>query len=74
MDDHGALLAAVGLRRAIARINATQTEIARRLGCSVEMIRRYRAGIAFPTDERLARLARLAGVDQDWIRNGGEWN
>lgn len=44
----------------------------RALGISVPTLDRWRNGVGTPNEQNLARLARLANVDQDWIRNGGQ--
>ena len=60
-----------GVAAAVNMIPGTRIEKCRRLGVSVPTLDRWRAGVGQPTEENLARLARLAGVDQEWIRNGG---
>jgi transcriptional regulator with XRE-family HTH domain len=42
-----------------------------RLGVSNYAIQKWVAGVSAPTDENLARLARLSGMDQETIRNAG---
>jgi len=42
------------------------------LGVSLLTLDRWVNGVSTPTEENLARLARLAKVEQEWIRNGGQ--
>ncbi|WP_369821695.1 helix-turn-helix domain-containing protein [Pseudonocardia sp. EC080610-09] len=49
----------------------SQVTKAARLGVSVQTLHRWTAGAASPTEQSLARLARCAGVTQEWVRNGG---
>lgn len=67
MDDYFV----TGLRYALSLVSDTQTGQARALKVSVPTITRWRAGVATPTDENMAKLARLSKLDQETIRNGG---
>lgn len=62
---------AYGVRAALSRIKGTQTDKAIRLGVSPTTLRNWKSGVVEPTEENLARIARLAGVEQEWIRSGG---
>ena len=60
-----------GVVQALAMIPGTKLEKCKRLGVSVVTLDRWRTEAGTPSEQNLARLARLAGVDQEWIRNGG---
>jgi transcriptional regulator with XRE-family HTH domain len=61
-----------GIRAALARLPGTKNDKCARLGVSVPTLDRWRSGAGEPSEQNLARLARLAGVEQEWIRNGGQ--
>ena len=72
-------LLAQGIRRAIAFIPGTRLQKSAKLGVSPYTIQKWEYAAAKPTDDHMARLARLAseaapqyGIDQQWIRNGGK--
>ncbi len=60
-----------GLRYALSLIGTTQTAQARALGVSVPTITRWRAGVAVPNEQNMARIANRSGLDQETIREGG---
>ncbi|MEV1293865.1 helix-turn-helix transcriptional regulator [Pseudonocardia sp. NPDC049635] len=63
---------AFGVRAALSLMpENSQVAKAARLGCSVQTLYRWCSGAASPSEQSLARLARCAGVEQEWIRRGG---
>lgn len=58
-----------GIRAALALIVGTKLEKAARLGVSDYTIDRWNAGSSAPSEKNLTRIARLAGVEQEDIRN-----
>ncbi|WP_308817761.1 helix-turn-helix domain-containing protein [Pseudonocardia alni] len=62
---------ATGVIAALALIKGTKLEKCKRLQVNPTTLDRWRNGVGEPTEANLARLARLAGVDQEWIRAGG---
>lgn len=70
MPEQRALLVQ-GIRAALARLPGTKLDRCARLGVSVPTLDRWRSGAGVPSEQNLARLARLADVEQSWIRNGG---
>jgi transcriptional regulator with XRE-family HTH domain len=69
--EHAMTDIAAGVRAALERLPGSKLEKCSRLGVSAYTLDRWRAGVGEPRAENLARLARVAGVDQEWIRNGG---
>lgn len=63
---------AAGVIAALARIPGTKLDVCRNLGITPPTLDRWRKGVGEPSESNLARLARHAGVDQEWIRNGGQ--
>jgi transcriptional regulator with XRE-family HTH domain len=61
-----------GIRAALGRIAGPKYAKCASLGISLNTYDKWFHGVSQPTDENLARLARLARVDQEWIRNGGQ--
>lgn len=63
---------AQGIRLAVATLSGSKLDRAARLAISPHTLDRWLAGAAKPTEERLARLARVSGMPQEQIRNGGK--
>ncbi|NWJ71709.1 helix-turn-helix transcriptional regulator [Pseudonocardia sp. ICBG1122] len=59
-----------GVRLALAMIAPSQTAAAKALNVSVQTIGRWRIGVAEPSPNNLARLARRSGLTEDQIRSG----
>lgn len=63
---------AKGIQIAFSRVHGTgKLDRCARLGISNYAIDKWVAGASAPTDQNLARLARLSGMDQETIRNAG---
>lgn len=64
----------LGERLVLARDYAFDFDanIARRLGVSRELVRRWRNGLGNPSETLLDGLADVLGVPTDWLRHGGE--
>lgn len=61
-----------GIQAAFNRMPGTsKLDKCARLGVSNYAIDKWTAGVSAPTEANLARLARLSGMDQETIRNGG---
>lgn len=61
-----------GIEIAFSRVQGnSKLDRCARLGVSNYAIQKWVAGVSAPTDENLARLARLSGMDQETIRNAG---
>lgn len=54
------------------RAQLSNVAAARALGVTVEMIRRYREGMAMPRDQKMAKLAKLIGVSPSELRYGSK--
>lgn len=63
---------AFGLRVAVnAMKESTKLEKCQRLGIAPSTLDKWLAGVAVPSPERLARVARVSGYSQETIRQGG---
>lgn len=54
------------------RARVSNAAAAKALGVTVEMIRRYREGMAMPRDDKMAKLAKLIGVPASELRYGSK--
>ena len=61
---------AIGLRQAIAKIGRTRAEQCRRIGVTPTTLVRWCDGSVKPSEQNLARVARLSGISQEEIRSG----
>ena len=60
-----------GIRAALALIPGPKYQKCARLGISLPTYDKWVNGVSEPSEQNMARLARMAGVDQEWVRNGG---
>lgn len=61
-----------GIQAAIARIpGGSRLAKCSRIGVTPYALDKWITGVSVPTESNLARLARLANVEQQWIRDGG---
>lgn len=64
---------AKGIQAALARVPGTsRLQKCSRLGVTPYALDKWITGVSQPTEQNLARLARLANVEQEWIRAGGQ--
>src|SRR5689334_18624229 len=61
-----------GIRKALAQTSASKTEVAIAVGVSYTSLGNWISGRKFPTPDNLRRLARVLGVSEAWLLNGGE--
>lgn len=63
---------AKGIRLAFDRVNGnSKLERCSRIGVTPYALDKWTAGVSQPSEEKLARLARVSGMDQETIRMGG---
>lgn len=64
---------AKGIQAALGRIpGSSRLQKCSRLGVTPYALDKWITGVSEPSEMNMARLARLANVEQEWIRNGGK--
>jgi transcriptional regulator with XRE-family HTH domain len=62
-----------GIQAALTRVPGnSRLQKCSRLGVTPYALDKWITGVSTPSEQNLARLARLANVEQEWIRNGGQ--
>jgi transcriptional regulator with XRE-family HTH domain len=59
-----------GVRMALAMMQGSKMDKARRLGVSTNTLRMWESGLSEPRSENISRLARQSGMSEEDIRAG----